>query len=138
MLVDLPANSGGHLLDILITKTRVAEFLAGAAAHWADRKHFFDPELARLDGRVAMQRDRFVAELGIEKMFAIGPMSCGASEEFGDAGYCHQDIEEMAAAIRGQIRKEVNLLIKGSRAAGMERLVALLTQSVNGGDVNAV
>jgi len=32
----------------------------------------------------------------------------------------------------------VNLLVKGSRAAGMERLVAMLGQSVNEGDVNAV
>ncbi len=77
-------------------------------------------------------------EYGVEKLFGVGEMSCIASEEFGDAGYCSERIEEMAELILSQIHQGVNLLVKGSRAAGMERLVAMLSQSVNGGDVNAV
>jgi UDP-N-acetylmuramoyl-tripeptide--D-alanyl-D-alanine ligase len=80
----------------------------------------------------------FARELGVEKLFAVGEMSCIASEEFGASGYCFEAIEEMAEAILSQIHQRVNLLIKGSRSAGMERLVALLNQSVNRGDVNAV
>ncbi len=77
-------------------------------------------------------------QYGVEKLFGVGEMSCIASEEFGDAGYCSERIEEMAEIILSQIHQGVNLLVKGSRAAGMERLVAMLSQSVNGGDVNAV
>ena len=44
----------------------------------------------------------------------------------------------MAETILSQIHQGVNLLVKGSRAAGMERLIAMLGQSMNGGDVNAV
>ncbi|MCP4331024.1 MAG: UDP-N-acetylmuramoyl-tripeptide--D-alanyl-D-alanine ligase [Gammaproteobacteria bacterium] len=75
---------------------------------------------------------------GVEKLFGVGEMSCIASEEFGDGGYCYDDIGGMAQAILAQIHKDVNLLVKGSRAAGMERLVALLTQATLSGDRNAV
>jgi hypothetical protein len=52
----------------------------------------------------------------------------------------------MAEAILGQISQKVNLLVKGSRSAGMERLVKRLTEAGDGvchsikpsGDTNAV
>lgn len=85
--------------------------------------------------RKAVQTAR---ELGVEKFFGVGDMSCQASSEFGPAGYCFERVEEMADSILAQIHPEVNLLVKGSRAAGMERLVDLLTQASRGGDANAV
>jgi UDP-N-acetylmuramoyl-tripeptide--D-alanyl-D-alanine ligase len=89
---------------------------------------------------VEMHREagRFARELGVEKFFGIGEMSRIASQEFGTSGYCFDCIEDMAEAILSQIHEGVNLLVKGSRAAGMERLVALLNQSANGGHANAV
>ena len=84
------------------------------------------------------QAARLAHELGVEKMFALGEMSCAASAEFGDAGRCFDSTEEMADELRLQLHGDVNLLIKGSRAAAMDRLVALLTQPVNGGEANAV
>ncbi len=75
---------------------------------------------------------------GVEKWFGLGKMSCAASEEFGDSGFCFEAIDDMADHIRSQIHQGVNLLIKGSRAARMERLVELLTQPINGGNANAV
>jgi UDP-N-acetylmuramoyl-tripeptide--D-alanyl-D-alanine ligase len=73
---------------------------------------------------------------GVKKLFAVGPMSCLASREFGDDGYCYEQQDEMAGSILGQIRQDINLLIKGSRAAGMDRLVDRLVSDVNRGDVN--
>jgi UDP-N-acetylmuramoyl-tripeptide--D-alanyl-D-alanine ligase len=75
---------------------------------------------------------------GVIKWFGIGEMSCRASREFGDQGYCHEDIEDMARSIQAQIHEGVNLLVKGSRSAGMERLVRLLTQGNPVGATNAV
>ncbi|MCG6891934.1 MAG: UDP-N-acetylmuramoyl-tripeptide--D-alanyl-D-alanine ligase [Gammaproteobacteria bacterium] len=79
---------------------------------------------------------------GVEKMFGLGEMSCMASDEFGAAGSCHQDIDDMAESILSQIRQEVNLLVKGSRSAGMERLVNRLVHAnppANpSGDTNAI
>jgi UDP-N-acetylmuramoyl-tripeptide--D-alanyl-D-alanine ligase len=75
-------------------------------------------------------------------MFGVGEMSCLASDEFGAAGSCHEDIDDMAEAILLQIRQDVNLLVKGSRSAGMERLVERLIFARHGanppGDTNAV
>ena len=77
-------------------------------------------------------------QLGVEKLFGIGAMSCIASEEFGESGYCFERIDDMAQAIGAQIHKGVNLLVKGSRSAGMEKLVDALTQPPGGRDANAV
>ena len=84
------------------------------------------------------QAAQTAAQYGVERFFGVGEMSCVASAEFGAAGYCYEGIEEMAKSILSQIHQGVNLLVKGSRAAGMERLVAVLLQPTNGGDVNAV
>ena len=65
-------------------------------------------------------------KLGVKKLFGIGPMSCAASEIFGDSGYCFDTVEESARVIHSITHPEVNLLIKGSRSAGMDRLVKAL------------
>jgi UDP-N-acetylmuramoyl-tripeptide--D-alanyl-D-alanine ligase len=79
---------------------------------------------------------------GVEKMFGVGEMSCLASDEFGADGSCHEDIDAMAETILLQIHQDVNLLVKGSRSAGMERLVERLIFARHGanpaGDINAV
>ena len=72
------------------------------------------------------QAARKALELGVEKFFAIGLMSCQASQTFADQGYCFESIGDMAMIIRAQIHEDVNLLIKGSRSAGMEKLVEML------------
>lgn len=72
------------------------------------------------------QAAKLAREQGVRKMFGIGPLSCVASREFGEAGYCFEQIDEMATVILAQIHQGVNLLIKGSRSAGMERLVEKL------------
>jgi len=74
--------------------------------------------------------------LGVEKLFGIGPMSCIASQEFGDAGYCFAQISDMADSILGQIHQGVNLLVKGSRSAEMEKLVEALVNHDSDGSVN--
>jgi UDP-N-acetylmuramoyl-tripeptide--D-alanyl-D-alanine ligase len=73
---------------------------------------------------------------GVRKMFGMGEMGCVASEEFGKAGYCFDKIDEMAEAILEQIHEGVNLLVKGSRSAGMDRLVAHLMSNNNRGETN--
>ena len=69
-------------------------------------------------------------------MFGVGEMSCIASAEFGEAGFCFEKIDEMGEAILGQIHQGVNLLVKGSRSAGMERLVEYLLSDDNRGEIN--
>ena len=77
-------------------------------------------------------------ELGLARLYAHGELSCLASEAFGDRGYCCADIDDMASRIGADIHAGVNLLIKGSRAAAMERLVARLTPAGEGTGTDAV
>lgn len=73
---------------------------------------------------------------GVKKLFGVGVMSCLASDEFGSDGYCYGQIDDMAASILGQIHQGVNLLVKGSRSAGMNKLVDYLITHAGRGDVN--
>ena len=73
---------------------------------------------------------------GVKKLFGLGEMSCIASDEFGDSGYCFEQIDEMGESIRGQIHQGVNLLVKGSRSAGMDKLVDYLLNNHNRGEIN--
>lgn len=75
-------------------------------------------------------------ELGVEKIFAIGPLSCSASRVFEENGYCSDSIDNMVLVILAQIHEDVNLLIKGSRSAGMERLVEGLLSQQNPEEVH--
>ena len=106
-------------------------------------------DMAELGSEAAeMHREaaRSARRQGVEKWFGYGEMSCMASDEFGAAGSCYKDIDSLAKAILGQISQKVNLLVKGSRSAGMERLVKRLTEAGDGvghsikasGDTNAV
>ena len=73
---------------------------------------------------------------GVKKLFGVGVMSCLACKEFGSNGYCFEKIDEMADCILGQIHQRVNLLVKGSRSAGMERLIGCLTTAASQVEVN--
>ena len=75
---------------------------------------------------------------GVKKLFGVGAMSCLASDEFGSDGYCYEEIDEMADSILGQIHEGVNLLVKGSRSAGMDKLVDCLITRAKRGEVNHV
>ena len=96
------------------------------------------PDAAELHREAA----RSAQHQGVEKMFGIGAMSSMASDEFGAAGCGFEDIDDMAEAILLQIHRDVNLLVKGSRSAGMERLVNRLMHANDearpSGNTNAV
>lgn len=95
-------------------------------------------ELGTDEVELHRQAARSARQNGVEKLFGVGEMSCIASREFGDGGSCHEDIDDTANAILAQIHDGVNLLVKGSRAAGMERLVARLSKTRHSGDTNAL
>lgn len=66
---------------------------------------------------------------GIERIYALGPMSVHAVQAFGVGARWFEDADALSTALRGEITADVTLLVKGSRSMRMERVVdALSTQ----------
>lgn len=62
-------------------------------------------------------------QAGVDKLFALGEKSCQAAETFGHNGFCFDHHDAMAEFIGHRLKSNINLLIKGSRSAQMEKLV---------------
>ncbi len=65
-------------------------------------------------------------ELGVDRVFAIGSLSTHTVKEFGEGGMHFPSIEDMIETIAGAARQSSrapSLLIKGSRAMRLERVV---------------
>jgi UDP-N-acetylmuramoyl-tripeptide--D-alanyl-D-alanine ligase len=63
---------------------------------------------------------------GIQRLFAVGPLSAAAVEAFGAQGEHFDDKAALVAALRPRLHGSVTCLIKGSHSAGMEQVVAAL------------
>ncbi len=61
--------------------------------------------------------------LGIQHLFGIGELARGAVEKFGRAGRHFTSIETLVDTLHEAMHAEMTLLVKGSRAMRMERIV---------------
>jgi UDP-N-acetylmuramoyl-tripeptide--D-alanyl-D-alanine ligase len=69
---------------------------------------------------------RALRDAGIERLFAIGELSRATVDAFGARGEWFETIEELIVRVAGELASDVNVLVKGSRAARMERVVDAL------------
>ncbi|MGH8119908.1 MAG: UDP-N-acetylmuramoyl-tripeptide--D-alanyl-D-alanine ligase [Gammaproteobacteria bacterium] len=60
---------------------------------------------------------------GMERLFAIGPLSSAAVRTFGAGAQHFTDITHLVTQVRAEITSDVTILVKGSRAMQMERVV---------------
>jgi UDP-N-acetylmuramoyl-tripeptide--D-alanyl-D-alanine ligase len=77
---------------------------------------------------IALHRDigALAAGSGIDRFYCVGPLARHAAEAFGPTAYWAADVATLAEEIRPALSPEVSLLVKGSRSAGLERLVRAL------------
>jgi UDP-N-acetylmuramoyl-tripeptide--D-alanyl-D-alanine ligase len=61
---------------------------------------------------------------GIDRLFAVGELSKATVAAFGSKGEWFDNIDELAERVANELTPDVNVLVKGSRAARMERAVA--------------
>jgi UDP-N-acetylmuramoyl-tripeptide--D-alanyl-D-alanine ligase len=65
-------------------------------------------------------------EAGVDRLFAVGPLGAATVAAFGAQGEHFADQAALIAALRAQLHAGVTCLFKGSRSAGMERVLAAL------------
>ncbi|HEY8682571.1 MAG TPA: UDP-N-acetylmuramoyl-tripeptide--D-alanyl-D-alanine ligase [Rhodanobacter sp.] len=65
-------------------------------------------------------------ERGIDRLFAVGPLGVATVEAFGASGEHFADQPTLIAALQAQLHAGVTCLVKGSRSAAMEQVVAAL------------
>ncbi len=72
----------------------------------------------------------YAREHGVHRLFATGALSTLAVEAFGSGASWHADTDALARAVEAALSPDVTLLVKGSRSARLERVVAHLTGAV--------
>ncbi|MBN8281493.1 MAG: UDP-N-acetylmuramoyl-tripeptide--D-alanyl-D-alanine ligase, partial [Gammaproteobacteria bacterium] len=66
------------------------------------------------------------ARSGLDRFYTVGTLARHAAEAFGPRGRSFGDVAALAEEIRPGLNPAVRLLVKGSRSAGLERLVRAL------------
>jgi len=74
---------------------------------------------------------------GIGRLHSVGRLSRVAAQAFGAGAVHHEDQAALIAALRGELRSGVTVLIKGSRSSAMDRVVNALLDDGNGGERHA-
>lgn len=67
---------------------------------------------------------------GIERLYALGPLSIQAVREFGGGAQHFESIEALQAALESELNGNTTLLVKGSRFMKMERVVKFLEEEI--------
>lgn len=83
------------------------------------------------------QAGAYAREHGVERLFAVGPLTRAAVDAFGGGGEHFENQAQLVAALRVSIDAGVTCLVKGSRSAGMDHVVAMLEADTKEGERNA-
>lgn len=70
---------------------------------------------------------RAARSLGIDRLYTLGEMASHAADGYGDTADSYEQLDDLVAVLKDQLAEGVTVLVKGSRGARMERVVAALT-----------
>jgi UDP-N-acetylmuramoyl-tripeptide--D-alanyl-D-alanine ligase len=70
-------------------------------------------------------------EAGVERLFAFGDLAREAAKAFGSGAVCYERIEELLADVENSLAPDVTVLVKGSRAMQMDRVVTCLKEGAH-------
>lgn len=72
------------------------------------------------------------AALGVDKFACVGEFAVAARRGFGPKGMAFEQHDELLIALQAQVKPGDTVLIKGSRSAGMEKVVSYLLENIGG------
>ena len=81
--------------------------------------------------RLHRQVGEAARKAGVSRLFATGPLMRHAVDAFGTNGAWFDSVEGLVEALRRSLTSDVTLLVKGSRAMHMERVVHALRSDGN-------
>ena len=84
-------------------------------------------ELGDLALNAHLESARYALEQGVDRFVAVGSLSTHAARVFGDRGNAFNNKQELIETLRKIMNKNTTLLVKGSRSAHMEEVVAAIT-----------
>lgn len=73
----------------------------------------------------------YALERGLDALYAVGRLSALGVEQFGPEARLFASKAELTAALLQELAPDVRVLVKGSRSAGMEEVVAGLVEQTN-------
>lgn len=65
-------------------------------------------------------------QAGVERLYTLGELTKFSAQAFGEGAYHASDQQHLATLLSDQLTEDVTILIKGSRAMRLERLLATL------------
>lgn len=89
----------------------------GELGDWAEGSHTEIGEYARAQG--------------LDGLYAVGKLSALAVQAFGERGQLFASKQDLVEALKGRLDISTQVLVKGSRSAGMDEVVAGLTASAD-------
>ena len=98
-------------------------------AHYPGQRIFVMGDMGELGNNANyyhQQIGQLAKELGIEHVYTCGELTVLTAQAFGPLGKHYSNQEALIQALKPLLHKNVNVLIKGSRTAKMEKVVAAL------------
>ena len=83
-------------------------------------------ELGADEDRLHREVGATLKSVGIDRLFVTGDLCRNTRDGFGDGASWYANVDELVADLHGRLRPAVNVLVKGSRAMRMERVVDTL------------
>ena len=74
---------------------------------------------------------------GIERLFALGELSAGAADAFGEGAQAFASHQELADVLSNELNSHVRVLVKGSRGSAMDKIVRAIVPAPLNGDSHA-
>lgn len=85
-------------------------------------------ELGATEQQAHQQIGEYARAQGLDGLYATGELSSLAANEFGHGGRSFADRHDLAVALKAELDPNTRVLVKGSRSAGMEEVIAVLVE----------